>query len=365
MWTLSQQTYRRIKQPSLAKMAVEFPPMTRIPPKNLFLVLLCLLPTTFIVELSMGPVALSPFFGPDANNAASQLILWDIRFPRALLAASTGAILAMSGVMMQGLFRNGLADPSLIGATAGASAGASFTIVLGVSWLGLNSALLAPLLVSGAFLGAVITTMAVYRLATSATGTSVTTMLLAGIAITALAGALNSLFSYLADNDILRQISLWQMGDLNGASWLTAVSSTLLAIALLVAFNHYHQSLNALLLGESEARHLGIRVQTLKRNLIILVSLAIGVSVSLTGIIGFVGLIIPHFIRLLSGPDHRHLIPFSALAGACLLMLADTVSRVIIAPAELPIGVVTAALGAPFFLILLRQKKSGENNALG
>ncbi len=183
------------------------------------------------------------------------------------------------------------------------------------------------------------------------------TMLLAGIAIGALAGAVNSFFQYIADNHMLRQISLWQMGSLNGSNWQRLALAYTVLGSLLLYMPRYSKALNAMLLGESEARHLGINVDSIKQHIIIIVALAVGVAVALSGAISFVGLITPHIIRLLIGPDHRYLIPCSALAGAILLLLADSASRVIIAPSELPIGVLTALLGAPFFISLLRQQR--------
>jgi iron complex transport system permease protein len=324
-----------------------------------------LLPAVAIVSLSMGTVSIplsqiiqtlfASIGGGDENTQITTIVL-DIRLPRIILALLVGAVLAVLGTVMQGLFRNPLADPSLIGVSGGASVGASVVIVL------VGGAMVSPLaglsLISfGAFIGGVISTLAVYRVATSSLGTSVTTMLLAGIAIGAIAGAFNSLLSYFSDNQMLRQISVWQMGNLGGANWLKV--SIMLAVAAMLAavLPTQAKSLNALLLGESEARHLGIDVQKIKRKLIFLTALGVGVSVALAGLIGFVGLIIPHMVRLLIGPDHRWLLPATALAGASLLMIADSIARVVVLPAELPTGILTALLGAPFFIgLLIRQR---------
>jgi len=172
-----------------------------------------------------------------------------------------------------------------------------------------------------------------------------------------LAGALNSLLSYFADNDMLRQISLWQMGNLSAANWAKVSIMALVSLLLFISFPQDSRALNALLLGESEARHLGIDVQRVKRRLIVLTALGVGVSVALAGMVGFVGLVIPHVIRLLIGPDHRWLIPGSAMAGAILLVVADSLARVVVLPAELPTGILTALLGAPFFIVLLLQQR--------
>ncbi|MCR8922503.1 iron ABC transporter permease [Dasania sp. GY-MA-18] len=330
--------------------------MKRLNPQHLLAITLLLLPLSLVIALTLGPEIINPItlLTGDAGQPANQLILEKIRLPRALMAAIIGATLAVAGVMMQGLFRNPLADPSLIGVTSGASAGASLMIVLGAgSAIGGVS-----FIALGAFAGAVIATTIVYKLASSSSGTSVATMLLAGIAISALAGAFNSFFQYIADNHMLRQISLWQMGSLNGSNWQRLAMAYGVLGLLLCWLPRYSRALNAMLLGESEARHLGIYVDRVKRQIIILVALAVGVAVALSGTIAFVGLITPHIIRLLIGPDHRYLIPGSALAGAILLVLADAVSRIAIAPSELPIGVVTAILGAPFFLSLLRQQRN-------
>jgi iron complex transport system permease protein len=321
-----------------------------------------LLPVVALLSLTVGTVSISWVEALRAvvgSSSATQIdtILFDIRLPRILLAIFVGAVLASTGAVMQGLFRNPLADPSLIGVSSGASVGASLMIVTAGGFIQ-GSALVGLSLVSiGAFVGGFTATLLVYRLATSGMGTSVTTMLLAGIAIGALAGALNSLLSYFSDNDMLRQISLWQMGNLSGASWLKVSIMGVVAILLMGLFPRDSRALNALLLGESEARHLGINVQRVKRRLIVLTALGVGVSVAVAGLVGFVGLIMPHIIRLMIGPDHRWLIPASGLAGAILLVLADSLARVVVIPAELPTGILTAILGAPFFVALLLQQR--------
>ena len=325
-------------------------------------VLAMLLPVVALLSLTVGTVSISWVEALRAvvgSSSTTQIdtILFDIRLPRILLAIFVGAVLATTGAVMQGLFRNPLADPSLIGVSSGASVGASLMIVTAGGFIQ-GGALVGLSLVSiGAFVGGFTATLLVYRLATSGMGTSVTTMLLAGIAIGALAGALNSLLSYFSDNDMLRQISLWQMGNLSGASWLKVSIMGVVAILLMGLFPRDSRALNALLLGESEARHLGINVQRVKRRLIVLTALGVGVSVAVAGLVGFVGLIMPHIIRLMIGPDHRWLIPASGLAGAILLVVADSLARVVVIPSELPTGILTAILGAPFFVALLLQQR--------
>ena len=343
--------------------------MRIISAQALCLVLLVSLPFAVIFGLNSGAVDIpietiidlgfEVFQSSNKDSVSQQVktILFDIRLPRICLAILIGAILAISGAVMQGLFRNPLAAPSLIGVSSGASVGASVVIVLAGAWLQSNTALGLSLVAVGAFIGSFLVTVLVYRLSTSALGTSITTMLLAGIAVSALAGAVSGLLSYYADNEMLRQISIWQMGNLSTANWQRVLVLTVVAILVLSLFPRESKSLNALLLGESEARHLGIDVQQVKRKLILLTTLGIGTAVAIGGMIGFVGLIVPHIVRLLIGPDHRWLLPASALAGGVLLLLADTIARIIIAPTELPTGILTAILGAPFFIMLLVQQR--------
>jgi iron complex transport system permease protein len=209
----------------------------------------------------------------------------------------------------------------------------------------------------GAFVGGIAAVILVYRLATGPSGTSVATMLLAGIAISALAGSLSSLLEFYADNEMLRRISLWRMGGLDGANWPRVAIVSGVAAVILYVLPREAGALNALLLGESEARHLGVPVDRVKRRLVLLAAAGVGVSVAVAGAIAFVGLVVPHIVRLLIGPDHRWLLPASAMAGAMLLLLADTLARIVVAPTELPIGLLTALLGAPFFISLLRQRR--------
>lgn len=340
-------------------------------PRLLPLLLLLLAPVV-VLALASGPVyipvgelmrTLASMAGFTTTGDALQeaLILREIRLPRMLLAGLVGVCLAVCGTAMQGLFRNPLADPSLIGVSSGASAGASLMIVLGGSAL-LQGGQVAGLsaVALGAFAGGFLAVILVYRLATSDTGTSVVTMLLAGIAISALAGALNSLLSYVADDEMLRRISLWQMGSLDAANWPRVWIAGAVAIVLMSILPRDSVALNAFLLGESEARHLGIEVESVKRRLILLTALAVGTSVAVAGTISFVGLIVPHMVRLLIGPDHRYLVPCSAVAGAILLIGADAVAKVVVAPAELPTGILTALLGTPFFFSLLLQRRRRE-----
>lgn len=287
-----------------------------------------------------------------------RVILFDIRAPRTLMGVLVGASLAVSGAVMQGLFRNPLADPGLVGVSAGAGLGAILAIVLGgllppaiAAFTGIYTVPMA------AFLGGWLTTMLLYRVSTNRGRTSVAVMLLAGIAVGALSGALSGVLVYMADDAQLRDLTFWGLGSLAGATWTKfAVAAPLIALSL-AATPFLAKGLNALTLGEATAQHLGIRVQLMKNVAILTVAGATGAAVAVSGGIGFVGIVIPHLLRLAIGPDHRYLLPASALLGGSLLLFSDMISRTIIAPAELPIGIVTATIGGPFFLyILLRNR---------
>ncbi|GGA85151.1 heme ABC transporter permease [Brucella endophytica] len=287
-----------------------------------------------------------------------RIIVLDIRLPRILMGVLIGSALAVSGAVMQGLFRNPLADPGLVGVSSGASVGAIASIIFGGTVLAPAAAVLGiytlPLM---AFLASLVTTFLLYGIATRRGLTSVATMLLAGIALAALGVALSGALIYIADDRQLRDITFWQMGSLAGATWTKIAASGPIIALSLIAAPFLARGLNGLALGEASAHHLGIPVQRLKNVAIVTVAAAVGASVAVSGGIGFVGIIVPHLLRLVIGPDHRYLLPASALLGAILLLIADAVSRTIVAPAELPIGIVTALAGAPFFLwILLRRR---------
>ncbi|MFI8745232.1 FecCD family ABC transporter permease [Pseudomonas sp. NPDC077186] len=339
--------------------------------RPLFIVLGLLLALALWLSLALGPVSLAlddtlraalrllglPLAG-DAAVEQAELILAQIRMPRTLLGLAVGMVLALCGVAMQGLFRNPLADPGLVGVSSGAALGAALAIVGGAAFGGLPEAFAPYLLSACAFVGGLLVTALVYRLGRRDGQTSVATMLLAGIALTALAGAAIGLFTYLADDATLRTLTFWNLGSLNGASYARLWPLLLATAAVALWLPRRARALNALLLGESEARHLGFEVERLKRELVFCTALGVGAAVAAAGLIGFIGLVVPHLMRLLVGPDHRLLLPASALAGASLLLLADLAARLVLAPAELPIGIVTALIGAPFFLYLLVRGRS-------
>ncbi|WP_371744817.1 FecCD family ABC transporter permease [Nordella sp. HKS 07] len=257
--------------------------------------------------------------------------------------------------MLQGLFRNPLADPGIIGVSAGASFAAITAIVLGEALLG--AAAMIYLLPVGAFFGGLVATTCLYLIATRRGRTSIATMLLGGIAIAALMMAATGVLIFMSNDQQLRELTFWSLGSLGGASWPKIFATTpFIAIGLLLGLA-FAGGFNALALGESEARHLGIPVQILKRTAIVAVALLTGTAVAVSGTIGFLGIVVPHLLRLFIGPDHRFLLLASLLLGAVLLVGADMISRTIVSPAELPIGIVTAILGAAFFLwILLRNR---------
>lgn len=297
----------------------------------------------------------------DADQVLSvrdRIIILDIRLPRAVLGMLVGASLAVSGVVMQGLFRNPLADPGLVGVSSGASLGAVLLIVLGSAVFGPLFALFGfYALPVAAFIGGLVTTLLLYRIATRSGQTSVATLLLAGIALGALTGAFTGVLIFMADDKQLRDVTFWGLGSLAGANWTKIAAAAPIILLSLAVTPFLSRGLNAITLGEAAAFHMGIPVQRMKNIAIVSVAAATGASVAVSGGIGFVGIVVPHLLRLVIGPDHRYLVPASALLGGTLLILADMIARTIASPAELPIGIVTAFIGAPFFLwILLRGR---------
>jgi len=333
--------------------------------KASFLILISLLLLAMSVSLITGPADLSMAeiirlllakFSPDNSNGLKGTILWEIRFPRMVMAVMVGAGLSTTGAAIQGLFRNPLADPALIGVSSGAALAAAAFIVVGAGLLG-KFAYWDLALPFVAFLGGLASTWLVLKLGSDFSGSSVSTMLLAGIAINAMAIAGVGIFYYFSDDVQLRSVTFWALGSLAGASWSTAGIATLIMfVVIMLVFEA--RSLNAIVLGDSEARHLGVSVEALKKRVVIYTALGVGIAVSLTGIIAFVGLVVPHLIRLAIGSNHHIVMPASAILGAILLLAADTLSRLVVAPAELPIGIVTALVGGPFFIyLIIRQKR--------
>jgi iron complex transport system permease protein len=331
--------------------------------------LLIVLAVTAIVALTVGaagiplarlPAALGLVSDGAANavTARDQLVLWSIRIPRIAATAMVGGLLAAAGAIMQGLFRNPLADPALVGVSSGGALAAASAIVFTDSRFGETFRFLqTELLPLAAFAGSLTTTAILYGISSRAGRTSIAIFLLAGVAITAITNAGIGLLVFIADDRQLRDITFWMLGSMSGATWTKAAVLAPVLVAGLAACAFIARGLDLLVLGEADAFHGGVDVESLKRIAIVMVSAMTGVAVSISGVIGFVGIVVPHLLRLLIGPDNRYLLPASALLGASLLLLADAVARTIVAPAELPIGIVTAMAGAPFFLWILLRKR--------
>jgi len=293
----------------------------------------------------------------EADVAREQLVLIDIRLPRMLLGMFVGASLAVAGAMMQGMFRNPLADPGLVGVSSGAALAAVVTIALGNSlaapWIKTFGAYALPL---AAFAGGVATTMILVAIVSRQGQMAVSTLLLAGVALAALNGALMGLIAYSSDDRELRDLTLWMLGSLSGASWPKVFAIIPFALLVALVLPRLIRGLNGLLLGEAEAFHLGIDIERTKRAIVLVTSAAVGAAVAVSGILGFVGIVVPHLVRLLAGPDHRIVLPASALMGATLVLTADILARMLLRPAELPLGVVMAILGAPIFLHMVVKR---------
>lgn len=330
-----------------------------------------LLAATFIVSLGVGALGVPPSrvvgvllsgVGLDAGipfGESEAAVIWSIRLPRVILGVCVGAGLGAAGTAMQGVFRNPIVDPGLLGVSSGAAVGAISAIMLAA-----KIAAFAPVTITiyavplGAFAGALIASWLVRRLATTEGKAPVVMLLLAGIAVNALAMALVGLMTAAANDAQMRSITFWSLGSLGGATWESlrvAVPAVLVPTALL---SLSARSLNALLLGESEAFHIGVNVERTKRVIGVLIAISVGAAVAMSGVIGFVGLLVPHLVRTFIGADHRVLLPASALLGGSLLLAADMIARTFAAPSELPVGAITAILGAPAFLWMLARERA-------
>jgi len=295
-------------------------------------------------------------------TSQQEAVFITLRLPRVILGALVGSTLAIAGAAIQGLFRNPLAEPGLIGISSGASLFAVLMIVLEARFFSfLTDALGYYALSLAAFIGACITTFIVYNLAMRKGKADITTLLLAGIAINALAGSFTGLLTYIATDEQLRNITFWSLGSLGGASWKSVTGILPFILIPLVALPFFSKSLNTLSLGESQAGHMGINVNLLKKVVIVLATLGVGASVAVSGMIGFIGLVIPHILRMAFTADNRLVVPGAALLGAAVLVSSDLIARTIVAPAELPIGILTAIIGAPVFIyiIMTERRKRG------
>jgi iron complex transport system permease protein len=311
-------------------------------------------------SLGMGRLARVLLSPADPSNGSDATVVLAIRMPRVLLAGMVGAVLSMAGAALQGVFKNPLADPGLIGVSSGGSLGAALVIVAGAPLFALLPAWVRPMLLPlAAFGGGVVATRLVLSLATFDGHTHVGVMLLAGVAVNAFVGAALGLLSSFASDRALRDLFFWTLGSFSSAGW-TAVVATALPITLaIVGLLGLARPLDAMLLGDVEAKHLGVNVARVRARIIALAALGVGASVSAVGLIGFVGLVVPHLVRLSIGPRHARLLPLSGLLGATLVIVADTLARTVAAPLELPIGVLTALVGGPSFLwLLIRERRA-------
>lgn len=341
---------------SLAALGDEAPPPARL---RLRAPAIALLGTALAgacgIALATGAVPLSiPALLSGAATDLEHTILVQIRAPRVLLAGFVGATLAVAGACLQGLFRNPLADPGLIGVSSGGALGAVSMIVLGPALSGTLAAYALPL---AAVAGAVAVTAFLYVFSSRFGQFSILTIVLAGIAINALAGVGIGLFQYLSDDAGLRTLTFWMMGSFGSATWLTALPAAAVMAAAALPLLFLGRSLDLLQLGEAEAFHLGVDVRQLKRRIILCSAVAVGAGVAVSGIVGFVGLVVPHLVRLAMGASHRYVLAGSVLLGGTLAMLADMIARTLTAPAEIPVSLITSALGAPFFLWLISRMR--------
>ncbi|MBU2050159.1 MULTISPECIES: FecCD family ABC transporter permease [Stenotrophomonas] len=316
-----------------------------------------------IASFAVGPLRLPPMevlqaigvklglADPASVSTRDLAVVWQLRIPRALLGAMVGAALAMAGASLQGLFGNPLADPGIVGVTQGAALGAVSAIVLGAGAFGVWTLPLAAFAGAG---GAITLT---YLLARPGQGTGTATLLLVGIAIAAFCSAMIGFLTYIASESELQSLVFWQMGSLAQADWMDVVAVAPVFVLGTIALLRLATPLDMLALGERQAQHLGLDVKRTRLKLIAFSALLVGAAVAFAGSIGFVGLVVPHVVRLLVGPGHRWLLPVSAVAGALLIVVADTAARTLDPPSEIPLGLFSAALGAPFFLWLVMRQR--------
>ncbi|CDH34460.1 iron ABC transporter permease [Xenorhabdus bovienii] len=310
-----------------------------------------------ISSANMGALPLSFKTLWESSLDDPQWQIWlNIRLPRILLAILVGGALAVSGAVMQGLFRNPLADPGLLGISSGAALTVATVIVLPFT-LPASIALYGHII--AAFVGSLLVSFLIFSLNKYNHG-NLSKLLLAGIAINALCMSFIGVLSYVSNDQQLRQFSIWMMGSLSQIEWPTLIIAASLIIPVCILAFSQSRKLNLLQLGDEEAHYLGINVQRTKYQLLLLSALLIGCAVALSGVIGFIGLVIPHLVRLRFGGDHTWLLPISVLGGACLLLSADTLARTLVSPAEIPVGLITGLIGAPYFLWLILKPSGGR-----
>jgi len=298
--------------------------------------------------------------GDSGLSLSDKYVVWDVRAARIIMAILIGSMLSVSGTSLQGLFRNPLATGDLIGLTAGATLMAAITIVLGGYFREyLPEVVQFSLVGIAAFIGSLLAMLLVYRISTTGGKTNVVMMLLTGVAISAIGFSIVGFLIYISKDEQLRDLTFWNMGSLAAATWTKNIILTVILILSYTVLLPKGKALNAMMLGEKDAQHLGINVENLKKQIVIIVSLMVGSCVAFSGTIGFVGLIVPYILRLLFKSNYHFILPLSAILGSVLLLTADTISRSIVQPSELPIGILTAMMGAPIFIaILMKFKKS-------
>ncbi len=307
-----------------------------------------------VIKLLLIPPGSSGWQSIPQEHMQQAMVLWNIRLPRLALGVLTGAALAVSGAAMQALLRNPLAEPGLVGVSGGAALFAALAIVLGGTWMSaLHNVIGEFALPIFAFIGSLLATILIFVISTRQGRTSIALMLLAGIAIGSLCGALIGLMTFIASDLQMRSLNFWSLGSLGAATWPMVTMVACLSGSAVLILLRQSSALNTLALGEVQASLLGVSVRRLNQVCIAAIALAVGAAVSVTGIIGFIGLVAPHLVRLAIGPDQRLVMPASALVGAILVLLSDLLARTIAVPTEVPVGIITALLGVPFFLALL------------
>lgn len=299
---------------------------------------------------------IASIWNAETTKGKETLILWNLRLPRAVLSLSVGAALAVSGASMQGIFRNPLVEPGLVGISAGSALAAAAVLVFVFPVIGNVSPTAASLILPlSAFAGGLTSTLIIYYIGRNE---SIAILILAGVAINALCGALIGWVIYYADDSALRSFTFWSLGDLSGAHWKSLLIAMPFIWLPVIYLCRQHRDLDMLSLGDRQAFHAGVHVESVKKRNILAVAMAVGASVSLSGAIGFIGLVVPHMVRMMFGPSHKNVMILSVFAGGSLMMLADTFSRTWVQPAELPVGIVTAMIGSPFFIYLIFNTKN-------
>lgn len=294
-------------------------------------------------------------WGSVPAHPQGETALWDVRFPRVVMALLVGAGLGYAGALMQGVFANPLAEPGVIGVSSGAAVGAFTVVVFNLDFLGSWTVVLAAFLCGSA------TTFLVYLISRAGGRTEVVTLILTGIAVNAFTGAIIGLFTFLADDDALRAMAFWNLGSLSGSTWVTCLTVLPMIIVGVAVAQANSRKLDLLTLGDGPARHVGVQVERTRLTMVVVIAILVSAGVAFTGVISFVGLVVPHIIRMIAGPGHRLLLPASALGSALIILLADLVARNAVPLQELPLGVLTALVGGPFFfyLLLRTRRRSG------